>query len=59
MFVYSCKAHLDGGHDMVSVELVIRARDFFGAIDAFNRAMDQLGYKRSDYGHVQAQLQKL
>lgn len=49
---YKSSAYLDGGHDLVKVELVIRARDTVEAIDTFNKAMQQLGFKRSDYGYV-------
>lgn len=45
-------AHLDGGHDMETVALTFVAMDSDSARVAMETAMTQLGFKRSDYGHI-------
>lgn len=52
MIIYRVSTYLDAGHDMTRVILYIRADTEDEARKMFNRAMHQLGYKRSDYGWI-------
>ncbi|MGV1835243.1 hypothetical protein ACQZ6C_10815 [Rhizobium rhizogenes] len=45
-------AHLDGGHDVETVALTFVSETTESAKRSFTLAMEQLGFKRSDYGHM-------
>ncbi len=50
--VYKLKAYLDGGHNLSSVELGVRATSKDEAVAQFRGWMEHMGYRRQDYGPV-------